>query len=215
MTESYNKYISPHLTPFPKKLDTRYDSKIAFVTTPYGAVVYKKLFYVEFGSRNSNEKNNYFYDKNNYLIGLIKSVKFSNNFTTYLEKSNNYISSIQATPHYYSYVKIIEDKQNPQLVGNVMIFKFGRQIKEIVSNSSYSSKNPFFNVFNIKVRLRNGFPTYEYSHFINEEMIISDVNLNLESELSFKTIDVISFERKEKLQKINKLQDEIEEWICE
>lgn len=213
MTESYNKYISPYLTPFPKKLDTRYESKIAFVTTPYGAVVYKKLFYVEFG--NLNEKSDFFYDKNDYLIGIIESVRFSNNNSTYLEKSNNYISSVQATPHYYSYVKIIEDKQNPQLVGNVMILKFGRQIKAMIENSSYPSQNPFSFVFNIKVKLRNGFPTYEDSHFINDYMNIYDNNLNLESELYFKTIDVTSFERKEKLQKINKLQDEIEEWVCE
>ena len=44
MTEFYNKYIIPHFT----NLSNWEQSKIAFITTPYGDVIYKRLFYVKF-----------------------------------------------------------------------------------------------------------------------------------------------------------------------
>ncbi len=47
-----------------------------------------------------------------------------------------------------------------------------------------------------------GFPSYDDSRFTDTELLLVDNTLNLDSEVKFKTINLLSLERKEKLEKI-------------
>lgn len=104
-----------------------------------------------------------------------------------LAKSNNQADVEKAdligrSTKYYSYVMVVEDGQNPELVGKIMIFSYGYQIKEKIEaekKGEVSGKN--VNVFDfvngkdfrliIKEKTKkNGkpVPTYEFSQFLSE-----------------------------------------------
>jgi len=87
---------------------------------------------------------------------------------------------------FYSYVMILEDEQNPDLVGKIMIFPYGYQIKEkIESERKGELTGEKINVFDfvngkdfrliIKEKTRTGsnkaLPTYEFSQFLGEAPI--------------------------------------------
>jgi len=89
---------------------------------------------------------------------------------------------IGRTTKYYSYVMILEDEQNPDLVGKIMIFPYGYQIKEkIEAERKGELTGEEVNVFDfvngkdfrliIKEKTRTGsnkaLPTYEFSQFLS------------------------------------------------
>jgi len=108
-----------------------------------------------------------------------------------LKKSNNQADVEKAeligrTTKYYSYIMVIEDEQNPELVGKVMIFPYGYQIKEkIEAERKGEVSGNKVNVFDfvngkdfrliIKEKTRTGgnkiLPTYEFSQFLAESPI--------------------------------------------
>jgi len=105
-----------------------------------------------------------------------------------LAKSNNQADVEKAdligrSTKYYSYVMIMEDTQNPELVGKVMIYSYGYQIKEKIEaerkGELTGNKCNVFDFVNgkdfrliIKEKTRTGsnkaLPTYEFSQFLGE-----------------------------------------------
>jgi hypothetical protein len=102
-----------------------------------------------------------------------------------LAKSNNQADVEKAeligrTTKYYSYVMILEDNQNPDLVGKVMVFPYGYQIKEkIEAERKGEVSGDQVNVFDfvngkdfrliIKEKTKKNnkpVPTYEFSQFL-------------------------------------------------
>lgn len=90
-----------------------------------------------------------------------------------VEKSN----LIKRSTKYYSYVLIIEDKQNPDLEGKIMIYPYGVKIKDKIKNEkdgNNSSGEPC-NVFDLangkdfKLIIKEvaGFPNYDTSIFMD------------------------------------------------
>lgn len=58
-----------------------------------------------------------------------------------LSKSNDFLvkqkaNMINYNKKYFSYVLVIEDEQQPELVGKIMIFSYGKQIKDIIESES-------------------------------------------------------------------------------
>lgn len=56
-----------------------------------------------------------------------------------LDKSDNVITKekaklIRYSKKYFSYVLVMEDEQQPELVGKIMIFSYGKQIKDIIES---------------------------------------------------------------------------------
>jgi hypothetical protein len=108
-----------------------------------------------------------------------------------LAKSNNQADVEKAdligrTTKYYSYVMIIEDEQNPELIGKIMVFPYGYQIKEkIEAERKGELTGEKVNVFDFvngkdfrliikeKTRTDGGkaLPTYEFSQFLSESPI--------------------------------------------
>jgi len=123
-----------------------------------------------------------------------------------LAKSNNQADVEKAdligrTTKYYSYVMIMEDEQNPDLVGKIMIFPYGYQIKEkIEAERKGEVSGDKVNVFDfvngkdfrliIKEKTRTGgnkvLPTYEFSQFLAE----SPMKIYNEKNQKFVTIQV-------------------------
>ena len=194
MTERYNPYIKPNYV--------NYVSEIAFINaTP--AVVFRELFHVIF---DKGGQTGLYLDNNGYLKKIFWEVRKSgnNDVKEYLKRTQDFIKSIQPSISFYSYVKILEDKQNPQLEGQIMIMKYGRKIKDIIqdyfANSNYQS---FQNIFKVIVSLESlGFPNYDRCHFTDTEIKIVDQKLDLNSEVQFRTINLISLQRKEKLEQL-------------
>jgi len=212
MTERYNPYIKPTNS-------VPYVSEFAFVntTTP---ILFKDLFYVDF---KKGGHTGFYNDNNNYLKKLFWDVRRStpkplylgslNNPESieqvYLNKTQDFIRNVQPSKHYYSYVKILEDKQNPQLEGKIMIMKFGTKIKDIIqeyfANFSFSTPFDFKNTFKIIVSLKMGFHNYEKCYFTDTNINVIDNNLDLNQEIKFLTITLLSIQRKEKLEQLAKL----------
>lgn len=200
MTPIYNQYIKPNL-------EESYRSEIAFINSKT-SIVCKNLFYVNF--TNNLIKNNGFYLDNNDLFkklySVVRNVSDLNDEQLHLKYSNNLITRIQPVINYYSYIKVIKDKQNPELEGKIMIFKFGRKVSEIIAKYLYENKD-FSNTFQLIVSLDNGYAkyhVYDKSHFnfINETINITDNTLDINSEISFKQINLKTIEREEKLKNI-------------
>jgi hypothetical protein len=182
MTPIYNLYIKP----------TRYNnyvSEIAIINTK-NTIIEKNFFYIE-GVDGSPIKSGYYSDSNDYLLNLYINSK--NDINNNIFKSINYIKK------YYTYIKVIEDFNNPQLEGQIMIFSFGKLLLHI-----FNSYGAIFNkTFRIKVSIKGGsFPDYNNCEFTNKSVYLIDGNLNLDSEINFKQINIQSIIRKEKLEKI-------------
>jgi hypothetical protein len=194
MIPIYNQYIKP--TPY-----TNYISEIAIINTK-NTIIKKDIFYIE-GVDDSPIKSGFYSDNNDYLLNLYFNSQYAVN--------NNILKSINYTKKYFTYIKVIEDLNNPQLNGQVMIFSFGRTLFNVFS----SHGNIFNKTFRIKVNIKNGFPDYSNCDFTNKNVNIFDNNLNLDSEIFYKKINIESIIRKEKLEKIINNINEIEKWICE
>jgi len=102
---------------------------------------------------------------------------------------------IKRTTKYYSYVLIIEDEQNPDLVGKILIYPYGYTIKEkINSERNGEVTGTPCNVFDLAkgkefkliIKEKGGFQNYEASQF----MEISPIKLYDEASKKFKTAPV-------------------------
>lgn len=98
---------------------------------------------------------------------------FKSNNAAEVEKSN----LIKRSTKYYSYILVIEDKQNPDLVGKIMIYPYGVKIKDKIKNEkdgNNTSGEPC-NVFdlangkNFKLVIKEvaGFTNYDNSLFMD------------------------------------------------
>lgn len=202
--DKYNGYIQPQ---------PGYRSEIAFINTS-PAIITRRVFYVEF-AKEKGQKDGFYLDNKYYLDSLYKKVRwgsrsgnrfapnseFEDDDVKYLRESKDYIRRVDTQVQYYSYIKVIKDIQNPQLEGQIMLLKYGRKIHDHIS-AYIVDKKGFNHTYEINVKLTSGFPNYDNSRFTDTEMVLVDNKLNLDTEVKFKTINILSIERKEKLQKI-------------
>lgn len=102
---------------------------------------------------------------------------------------------IKRTTKYYSYVLIIEDEQNPELVGKIMVYAYGYTIKEkINSERNGEVTGTPCNVFDLAkgkdfkliIKEKGGFQNYEAAQFLE----VSPIKLYDESTKKFKQAPV-------------------------
>jgi hypothetical protein len=182
-------------------MSDRYFSEIAFVNTLSSPIIQKKVFYVQ-----GDKITGFFLDKNDYLKNLYWTSRKDDIELDIL--SNGYISTIQQTTKYCSYVKVIRDNQNTQFEDQIMIFQFGTAILKKIENYFDGSPVIFEQTFAIRIKITSGFPNFEDSCFTNNNIELSDPNLNLELEpkLQFKTVTLpLQLERREKLERLKTL----------
>ena len=195
MTNLYNLFLKPG----------NYVSEISFISS----FIKYENFYVEFSECLKNDTGLYA-DNNNYLKYLYWTIRNRKNVfplltwpddeTYYLNMTNNLITNIIPRTVHYTYIKVIKDKQNPQLEGQVMILRFGTAIGNIISK--YES-GIYKNSFILTVDKKSGFPCFDNCHFSKNEMNFFDKNLDIKSEICFKKFNLKAIERREKLKKIN------------
>ena len=83
---------------------------------------------------------------------------------------------ISRSTKYYSYVQILEDENQPELVGKIMIFPFGFKIKEKINQERVGEINDPCNVYDLGqgkdfvllVKEVAGYPNYDSSQFKQE-----------------------------------------------
>lgn len=193
MTPIYNQYLKA-------TKDEKYSSEILFINTNKPVVEFR-TFYVEF-EKSLNKKSGFYLDNNDYLKNLYYKIRqydtSLDNETLHLKYSNNLITNVSSSLGYYSYIKVITDTKNPQLEGQIMILKYGRKISYKIAEYINSEKY-YHNTFKINIELVSVYPNYDGSYFTNKELEISDDNLDIESEIFFKQINIKAIEREEKL----------------
>lgn len=83
---------------------------------------------------------------------------------------------ISRSTKYYSYIQIVEDENQPDLVGKIMIFAFGHKIKEKINNERVGEINEPCNVYDLArgkdfvllVKEVGGYSNYDSSQFKQE-----------------------------------------------
>jgi len=102
---------------------------------------------------------------------------------------------VKRTTKYYSYVLVIEDEQNPELVGKILIYPYGYTIKEKINSERNGEVTGLpCNVFDLAkgkefkliIKEKGGFQNYEASQF----MEVSPIKLFDESTNKFKVAPV-------------------------
>lgn len=88
---------------------------------------------------------------------------------------NERAKMISYTKKFYSYVLIVEDEQQPELVGKILVFPYGFKIKEKIEAEKFGNNvegekcNPFDIVkgkdFRLVIKEVGGFPNYDNSIF--------------------------------------------------
>jgi len=86
--------------------------------------------------------------------------------------------------NYYSNIYIVEDAANPENVGKVMLFRYGKKIFEKITgvmNPEFADETPLnpFDLweganFKIKMRQIDGFPNYDKSEFTDKCPLVDD-----------------------------------------
>jgi hypothetical protein len=92
------------------------------------------------------------------------------------QADNERAKLISRTTKYYSYVMVLEDEQNQDLVGKIMIFPYGFTIKEKIKAQRDGEIGEACNVFDpakgkdfqLIIKEKGGFPNYEASQFLEE-----------------------------------------------
>jgi len=187
--EFYNKYL--------RNSSETYISKIIFINNlDYKkSIISKELFYITF---NKSCKDGFFIDKNNYLHNLTNSYRLGKNLN---ELSEGYINNIQRAYNYYSYIKVIDDRQNPQLNGKLMLFKYSRSIYFKIINLN---EIEFKYIFNLVIKDKYGFNDFSESNFTTsykKEIMEFDI----EKHLSFEIFNIKKITRTDKLKKLNEI----------
>jgi hypothetical protein len=99
---------------------------------------------------------------------------------------------ISRSTKYYSYIQVLEDENQPDLVGKIMIMAFGHKIKEKINQERVGEINDPCNVYDLAkgkdfvllVKEIGGFPNYDSSQFKQEtSSICLPVDVNGKSEL--------------------------------
>lgn len=117
-----------------------------------------------------------------------------------LEKSKNAADNekaklIMRTTKYYSYILVLEDEQNPELVGKIMIYPYGHTIKEKINSERQGEvTGTRCNVFDFAkgkdfkliIKEKGGFQNYESSSFLD----VSPIKLYDEASKTFKTAPI-------------------------
>ena len=217
-----NPLNMPIYRPTPMLPQSNARSKIGFIKTLEG-IKEVELFYIKYcPSLNigSNSMNNHIKDavftddpstqylKLLYRRQLSEQSKYIGKDFDDFELTPD-IKSLQRVVKYYSYVRILEDDQNPQLVDQVKLFAFGRVIftkmKDLIGATA-GDKNVIFNKeFLIEIALRHGFPDYKESRFLNEDFYEEDHSLLISDFVNHKRFtnsEIVKATRKNKLNKI-------------
>lgn len=200
MTPIYNQYIIKNRND--KGILMDYKSEIAFIdkNKPFISSV---LYYVTFCGE-LKDKTGFYLDNNNYLqkllnFKLLKDISF-------LEQTSGIIEDIKKVNRHHSYIKVIKDNQNPQLEGQIMLFYFSRiifdKIAHFILENSKIDKTFIIDVESLSFGSQL-YPSYQNSHFTDNEAESIYLNMDIESELIYKTINVSSIIRKKKLDKMN------------
>lgn len=200
--ELYNQYL------IPGKFKT---SEIAFVNCNQ-PILRKSLFYVQFNdgkSGFSNHNNGFFNDSNGDLKKLTSDFLRQSTIQPiekedfFLSSTENIIRNIQPATYYYSYIKVIDDKLNPQLNDKLLLFKYGTQISNIITNYLSKSKDSELKTsFILNLELKQGFPSYDKSYFTTRYCNIHNHNLDINSEIHFNNFNLNRYIRSEKLKNI-------------
>lgn len=100
---------------------------------------------------------------------------------------------IKRSPNFYSYVMIMEDENQPELVGKVMLFKYGKQISDKITLEKNGEVTGVpCNVFSLArgkdfkliIKDKGGFANYEMSTFLES----SPIKLWSDKNKVFKTV---------------------------
>lgn len=118
-----------------------------------------------------------------------------------LDGSNNAIlkekaKAIQYSKNYYSYVLVIEDEQQPELVGKIMIYRYGKTIQDKIKSESLGEVGDACNIydwangkdFKLIITETGGeqrYPDYKKSAFVP---ISSSIQVYNEEKQAFKHI---------------------------
>lgn len=199
--ELYNKYI---------KLNEFKTSEIAFVNCS-NTILTKFVYFVKL----FNGQSGFFTDNSGELkklTTLFLKKRASSSITVnrenfFLSNTENIILDIQPTTQHYSYIKVINDVLNPQLNDQILIFKYGNIITNIIgdyfSNLEDGELLEIKKSFILKLENKGGFPSYDNSHFTNRYYHVCDYNLDLNSEIHFNNFNLNKYIRTEKIKKIN------------
>lgn len=124
-----------------------------------GPSLYRKIsHYLKFENENLKDAiGGYFDDPTNinpYTQKPHTTDKWGPLATTYftLDKSKDAMAQERAkhinySNKYYSYVLVIEDEQQPELEGKIMIFSYGKQIKDIIDSEDNGDMGQVCNIF--------------------------------------------------------------------
>jgi hypothetical protein len=97
---------------------------------------------------------------------------------------------------------ILNDVQNPELEGRIMLFYFGHRISQIIS----LEKNKYEHSFNLITKPINVqdfvLLSYDNCYFSDKKYYMEDMDLNLDDKMRYKRIDYNNLDRMLKLQKI-------------
>jgi hypothetical protein len=184
--EIYNHYIHTHLI----RTDSVYKSEIGFIKLKYDSVLKYDLYFITFHHGKEHRFKDGVYKSSEILNNLYWENRKNPNFM------NRYIEKLQPSTQYYSFVKVINDKQYPILNGQILILKYGKQIFD---NLDFS-KTLYLNIDMVQ-----GYNNWGKSNVSNIYCDLYDENLNISDFINFKEFDPIKEERKEKLIEIQKL----------
>lgn len=199
--EMYNKYIIP--------IKDFYESEIAFVESfdDFNKnFLYRDEYWIKF-------KNEYSKLTGFYHMDILANSFFGKTKEEFLRQYDDKIDLVECAHRHYAYVKIINDQLNPQLNGQIMLFRYGRRIYDKLNQ--YKSKT-FNRTFILKVKITAGFQNFDDCHFSKNDYYVRDINLNIQNIPSLKKLDLIKdMERKFKLNQITKkIKDKDNEKVC-
>lgn len=202
--ERYNKYLG--IIPN----GGCYDSEIAFVESFDDFdknFLYRDEHWVEFND--SFKRHTGFYQIDIGVSNFYGKVK-----DDFLKKCDGKVVNITSAHRHYVYVKIIDDKVNSQLNGQIMLFMYGRKIYDIIQSNKGKT---FSRSFMLKVKMTQQFLNFDECHFTTNNYYIRDLNLNIQNIPSLRKLDILKdIERRFKLDKIVKKQLDIKmrKYVC-
>lgn len=182
------------------RFDEPYESEIAFINTNNGTIKCIDIAYIEY-TKNNKTAYGYFksddFTKQQYYI--------SKNSSKNQTEQHKRISKIQISTWYFSYIKVIKDKQNPQLEGEILLFKFGRSLAGVIGEYLISNNHQEIkNTLKLEINYKHGVPNFTESFMIDEELYLRDDTLCIDDEIKFKHFNTLNMDRKEKLKKLKK-----------
>lgn len=155
-----------------------YESVIRFVpwyANPEKSVIMKTLDYV----KNPITQQGMYIDDPR-TIGQFSPVidmffKFYNSGNAVFQKLGK--SCLSSKPQYYALVQIIQDRQHPELVGQIKVFAFGKKLYDKLVSEEHpgmgQGNNPFHPIygryFYLKCASQSGFNNFDQSYFFDNK----------------------------------------------